>query len=70
MRKIEFVYVEVMNETEQMLVFQTTFNGKSYAVPVILNMALPTASQDLVLVNAIAALVNMKREDAAEALQV
>lgn len=68
MRAVEFIYVEVINETEQVLVFEATFNGKSYAVPIVLNMALPIESQDVILVNAIVALGNMTRKDAAESV--
>ena len=68
MREVEFIYVEVMNETEQVLVFQTTFNGNSYAIPVILNTALPVEAQDVLLANAIAALANMTRKDAANSV--
>ena len=70
MREIELIYIEVMNETEQLFVFETTFNKNKYAVPVIINMILPVTSQDEQLSNVILALVNMTRKDAAGAVAV
>lgn len=59
-----------MNETEQVFVFETIFNNKSYAIPIIINMALPVELQDHTLLSAIAMLTNMTRKDAAGAVEV
>jgi len=66
MRKVELIYLEVMNETEHLFVFETTFNSQTYALPVILNMALPTEIQDTELKKVIGSLANMTRKDAAD----
>lgn len=47
MRKVELAYLEVMNETEQFMVFQTTFNKKEYGQSLMLNTALPVQVQDI-----------------------
>ena len=70
MRKVELIYIEVMNETEQLFVFETTFNKQQYAIPLILNMALPVEIQDTQFGNVILSLVSMTREDAAGAVAV
>lgn len=64
MREVELIYVEVMNETEQLLVFETTFNKQMYARLIILNTALPVESQDVLLRVLILSLANMTKEDA------
>lgn len=64
MRKVELLYVEVMNETEQVFIFETTFNKQKYAQMVVLNTALPIEVQDLKLGQVIWSLANMTREDA------
>ena len=68
MRKVELIYIEVINETEQLLVFQTTFNNKPYAIPIMLNMALPIEMQDDLLRKLIHALANMTRKDAEDSI--
>lgn len=70
MRKVELIYIEVMNETEQLFVFSTIFKGEIYAQPIILNMALPIGIQDLTFQKSILALINMTRKDAANAVAV
>jgi len=67
MRKVEFVYAEVLNETEQLFIFTTVFNSQVYAKSVILNMILPVLSQDSEFNEAIQSLANMTRKDAASA---
>jgi hypothetical protein len=69
MRKVELIYVEVMNETEQLFVFETIFNRQSYAHAIILNTALSIEVQDAELGNLILSLANMTREDAANSEQ-
>jgi len=64
MREVELIYVEVMNETEQLFVFETTFNKQMYARLIILNTALPVESQDVLLRVLILSLANMTKEDA------
>ena len=67
MKKVELSYIEVMNETEQLFVFTTTFNGKTYAQPIIINMALPVEIQNITFQKTIWVLANMTRKDAAGA---
>lgn len=70
MREVELIYLEVMNETEHLFVFETTFNKHQYAIPVIINMALPVEIQDEQISGLVMALVNMTRADAASAVAV
>ena len=46
MRKIELIYLEVLNETEQFIIFQTVFDKKPYGLDLTLNTALPAPVQD------------------------
>lgn len=64
MRKVELLYVEVINETEQLFVFETIFNKHSYAQMITLNIALSIEMQDAQLSHIIISLANMTREDA------
>lgn len=63
MKKVELIYIEVMNETEQLFIFETTFNKQQYAQMITLNTALPVAMQDMQLRVAILSLANMTRKD-------
>jgi len=62
MRKIEFYYVEVMNETEQFMVFTTTFDKKELGKDLVLNTALPPAIQDIQIRRTIALLEHVTRK--------
>ena len=68
MREVELLYVEVMNETEQMYIFETTFNKHKYAQLIILNTALPIGAQDMSLGKVIMSLADMTREDAKKSI--
>ena len=68
MREVEFLYVEVINETEQILIFQTIFNKQPYAKMITLNTALPVEMQDERLRKLITSLANMTREDASKSI--
>lgn len=70
MRKVELLHLEVINETEQLYVFGTMFNGILYAQQLMLNTALPIEMQDELIKNMIEFLEKMKREDAASAEEV
>jgi len=70
MRKVELLYVEVLNETEHLFVFQTMFNKQPYARLITLNMALPVKVQDDLLRKLIIPLANMTRKDADGAIYV
>lgn len=70
MREVELIYLEVMNETEQLFVFETTFNKHKYAIPAIINMALPVEIQDKELGALILSLANMTRKDATSAVKI
>lgn len=67
MKQVELEYVEVLNETEQIFIFTTIFNGKKYANTLIINMALPVGIQDTEISNAVNALATMNREVASKA---
>lgn len=68
MRKVELLYVEVLNETEQIFIFETVFNKQKYAQMITLNTALPIKIQDLELGKVILSLANMTRENASTAI--
>jgi len=63
MRKVEFYGVYVLNETEQLLIFTTTFDKKNYGLDFILNTALPPEVQDLQIIKIINKLQNITRKD-------
>lgn len=67
MREVELIYVEVLNETEQVLVFATTFNNEPYGAPLTLNTALPVDVQDIQIRKTVTKLERMKTKDAKEA---
>jgi len=68
MRKVELIYVEVINETEQLFIFETLFNKQNYAHLLVLNTALPIEMQDGLLSKVILSLANMTREDASASI--
>ena len=68
MRKVELIYVEVMNETEQVFVFETIFNKQPYAQMIVLNTALPIELQDRKLSKIILSLADMTKEDASNSV--
>lgn len=63
MRKVEFKYVEVLNETEQLMLFSTVFGGTEYGATVTLNTALSIKNQDIEIGKVVYQLENMKRKD-------
>jgi len=69
MREVNLIYVEVMNETEQLFVFETTFNKHQYANILTLNMALSIDIQDSEFSKTISLLSNMSRKDAELAIK-
>lgn len=68
MRKVEFAYLEIINNTEQLIIFVTTFNKKSYGADIILNTALPVEVQDVQIRKVIKKLETMKAKDVKEAI--
>jgi len=70
MRKVELMYVEVINETEQIFIFKTIFNKTPYAILITLNTALSIEVQDSVLAQAIVKLATMTQKDANNAVGV
>lgn len=46
MRKISLLYLEVMNQTEQLYVFGIMYKKEQYASSIIMNTALPIPLQD------------------------
>lgn len=70
MRKVEFYYVEVLNETEQLIMFRTMFDKKPYATMRVINTVLPIEQQDSLLKIDIQALENITREDAKKSISV
>lgn len=63
MRKITFEYVEVINETEQLMVFSTMFDKKEWGLDILLNTALPAQVQDLKIRTIITKLEKLTRKD-------
>jgi len=63
MRKIIFEYLEVLNETEQLIVFSTIFDRKSVGLDLKLNTALPAPIQDIQLRRTIVKLERLTRKD-------
>lgn len=47
MRNIELIYVEVINETEQLMIFAFPVGKKAYGLDLMLNTALPATIQDI-----------------------
>lgn len=69
MREIEFAYLEVLNATEQMIIFTTVFNRKTYGQVLVLNTALTPESQKVEIQKAISALEDLTRETAKKIIQ-
>lgn len=69
MRKVTLVHVEVLNETEQILIFQVTFNKCEYTGYVITNAVRPIATQDAEISKCVTQLATMKTLDAKEAIE-
>lgn len=67
MRKVEFMYVEVLNETQQLMLFMTKFNRQDYGMVLTLNMALSVKNQDMQIAEIVYALEHMKTEDTKDA---
>jgi len=70
MKEVEFNYLGVLNETEQLVVFTTIYNKKSYGVCIILNTALPEEIQDVQIRKTIKKLESMKTKDAKKAIEM
>jgi len=70
MREIVFDYLEVLNATEQLMVFLTVFNNQTYGTTLTLNTALPPRLQDAKIAEAVEALIDMNRKDAKEAIPI
>lgn len=66
-KEAEFYYLEVINETEQLMIFTVDFNKKKYGADLILNIALPILVQDEKIRKTVAKAKKMKRQDAKEA---
>lgn len=64
MREVELAYSEVMNTTEVLLVFQTTYYKKPYGAYVIINLAAPKNVQDEEILACIEKVANMSGDDA------
>lgn len=63
MRKVTLEYVEVVNETEQFMIFSTTFDKKDLGLELILNTALPLQVQDLRIRKTVERLEKLTRKD-------
>jgi len=70
MREVEFYYLEILNETEQLMIFRTTFNKEPYGEMLVLNTALPVKKQDEQIKQAVYRLRHMNREVARNAIPV
>jgi len=67
MRKVEFMYLEILNETEQLMLFMTKFNRQDYGMVLVLNMALSIRSQDKQIADIVYKLEKLKTEDTKDA---
>ena len=63
MRTITLEYVEVINATEQLMVFSTVFDRKEWGLDLVLNTALPPQVQDLKIRALITKLERLTRKD-------
>ena len=68
MREVNLLYVEVLNETEQIFIFETIFNKQQYAKMITLNTALPIEMQDKLLRTIILSLAKMTQKEANNAV--
>lgn len=64
MNDVKLHYIEVINETEQLFIFSTEFDGEVYAQATYVNMAQSVAVQDSIFRRDINSLVNMSAKDA------
>jgi len=65
-KEAEFYYLEVINETEQLMIFTIDFNRKKYGADLILNMALPIEVQDVKIRKTVTKAEQMTKKDAKE----
>jgi len=63
MREVNFGYLEVLNETEQLMIFTVRFNKRLWGMDIILNTVLPVEIQDIQLRKVIAKAENIKLKD-------
>lgn len=57
---VNLIYVEVLNETEQYMIFAVDYEGKTYGLDIALNTALPAEVQDVQIRRLITKLTTMK----------
>jgi len=62
MKEVELYYLEVLNETEQFMIFTTTFNKELFGLDLTLNTALPAQVQDLKIARIIERLSKISRK--------
>lgn len=70
MRQVNLEHSEVLNETEVLLVFTTTFNRKQYATYAVINTLVNVKLQDDLIEQAVESLTSMNREDARNAKEI
>ena len=70
MREIEFIYTEVLNASEQLFIFSTTFNKMTYSHYVIVNTVQAVEIQDLNIATCVLTLQTMKKVDAKDAVDI
>lgn len=69
-REVELVYIEQLDSSEVLLVFETVFNGKPYHLELILNLNQIEVHQNIQIERVIDSLATMDRNDATFAEKV
>lgn len=65
-KTVDFSYVEVLNTTEQLMVFTTKIDGKEYGSYVILNTALSVGMQDIEIANTVDQVMKLTKKSVNE----
>lgn len=61
-KEVDFYYLEVVNETEQLMIFTTTFDKDLVGLDIMLNTALPVQVQDLKIARIVERLSKITRK--------
>lgn len=61
--KAELIYLEILNETEQFMMFAVKYYGKLYGLELTLNTALPVKTQDEQIAALVEKLITMRKAD-------
>lgn len=61
-KEVYFSYVEVLNATEQLMIFTTVIDGEEYGDHLILNTALSVGMQDILITNTVNKVLAMTKK--------